>query len=50
MTAFAALAALQEVAIKTPDTWGYLKAGYAAIAVILLGYVAFLWQRARKAR
>ncbi len=51
MTALAtALAALQQVAIRTPDTTGYLKAGYGAIALILLGYGAFLWGRARKAR
>ncbi len=50
MTLLLALAALQEVAIRTPDTTGYMKAGYAAIAVILVGYGAFLWGRARRAR
>jgi len=43
-----AAAALQEAAIRTPDTSGYMKAGYAAIALILLGYAALLWARARK--
>ncbi len=50
MSLLPALAALQEIAIKTPDTTGYLRAGYLAIGLILVGYVLFLWGRARKAR
>jgi len=46
----AALAMVQEVAIKTPDTVGYLKFGYLAIGAILAAYLVFLWMRVRKAR
>ncbi len=42
------LATLLAVTIKTPDTTGYMDAGYAAIAVLLLGYTLYLWIRARK--
>lgn len=50
MMVIVALASLQEVSIKTPDTTGYLRAGYIAIGAILLAYTVFLWGRARKAR
>ena len=43
----AALGLLQDVAIKTPDTTGYLRMGYAAIGVIFAAYLLFLWMRAR---
>ncbi len=46
----AALAVVQEVAIKTPDTVGYLEFGYLAIGGILAAYLVFLWLRLRKAR
>ena len=45
-----ALAVLQQTAVKTPDTTGSMAAGYAAIGVLLVGYVLFLWARYRKAR
>jgi hypothetical protein len=50
MMVLGALASLQEVAIKTPDTTGYMRAGYIAIGAILVAYMVFLWGRARKAR
>jgi hypothetical protein len=50
MMILGALASLQEVAIKTPDTSGYMRAGYLAIGAILIAYLIFLWGRARKAR
>ncbi len=48
MNAGFVLTTLMAVAIKTPDTTGYMKAGYAAIAILLLGYTLYLWIRARK--
>ncbi len=42
------LISLLAVTIKTPDTTGYMDAGYAAIAVLLLGYTLYLWIKARK--
>ncbi|MGA9751635.1 MAG: hypothetical protein WBS54_07580 [Acidobacteriota bacterium] len=50
MSAPAALGAIQEVAIHTPDTTGYMKAGYIAIAAVFLLYGLYLWGRARRAR
>jgi hypothetical protein len=44
----AALALLQEVTFKTPDTTGYARAGYLAIGALLVGYTLFLWFKARK--
>lgn len=46
----AALALLQDVTFKTPDTTGYERAGYLAIGAILVGYTLFLWYKARKAK
>ncbi len=46
----AALAMVQEVAIKTPDTAGYMEFGYLAIGAILAAYLLFLWMRVRKSR
>ena len=46
----AALAALQQVVFRTPDTTRYMVAGYAAIGALLAGYSLFLWLRARKSR
>lgn len=45
-----ALATVQEIALKTPDTTGYMRFGYLAIGAILAAYLLFLWMRVRKSR
>ena len=46
----AALAMIQEVTFKTPDTTGYERMGYLAIGALLVGYTLFLWFKARKTK
>jgi hypothetical protein len=46
----AALALLQEIVVKTPDTSGYMRLGYVAILGALTAYALFLCARARRAR
>ncbi len=40
---------VQNTAIRTPDTGGYMVAAYLVIGFVLTAYFLFLWSRGRRA-
>ena len=40
---------IQNTAVQTPDTGGYMHAAYLVIGIVLTVYFLFLWNRGRRA-